>query len=157
MLPASPPRAAAVEAGGVGPKTRRVGPTGRTSGGSLATPQKLAQEVRDSPHFYISSTLPPTTNVRLIPTYDPTSILHLHGAEKVSPEDCRSGSEHTLVCREHLPADLKCRICSLFGLEETRAREGVGSYEILVPQATMKQIHQSRQCRHQNSEMRAWQ
>jgi len=43
----------------VGTKIRRVGPTGRTPGGSLATPQKLAQEVRDSPHFYIGSTLPP--------------------------------------------------------------------------------------------------
>ena len=42
----------------VGPKTRRVGPTGRTPGGSLTTPQKLAQEVRDSPHFYVGSTLP---------------------------------------------------------------------------------------------------
>ncbi|KAG2631149.1 hypothetical protein PVAP13_2NG006200 [Panicum virgatum] len=27
------------------PKTRRVGPTGRTPGGSPATPQKLAQEI----------------------------------------------------------------------------------------------------------------
>ena len=34
-------------------------PNGRTPGGSLATPQKLAQEVRDSPYFYIGSTLPP--------------------------------------------------------------------------------------------------
>src|SRR6185312_98085 len=41
------------------PKTRRVGPTGRTLGGSPAAPQKLAQEVRDSPHFYVGSTLPP--------------------------------------------------------------------------------------------------
>ena len=41
------------------PKIRRVGPTEHTPGGSLATPQKLAQEVRDSPHFYIGSTLPP--------------------------------------------------------------------------------------------------
>ena len=43
----------------VGPKTRRVGPTGRTPRGNPATPQKLAQEVRDSPHFYVGSTLPP--------------------------------------------------------------------------------------------------
>ena len=33
------------------PKIRRVGPTGHTPGGNPATPQKLAQEVSDSPHF----------------------------------------------------------------------------------------------------------
>ena len=44
--------AAALVVRPVGPKIRRVSPTGRTPGGSPATPQKLAQEVRDSPHFY---------------------------------------------------------------------------------------------------------
>ena len=49
------------------PKTRRVGPTGRTPGESPATLQKLAQEVRDFPLTFILVQLSPTTNVGLIP------------------------------------------------------------------------------------------
>ena len=48
---ADEPRVMMVDARGVGLKTRRVGPTGRTPGGSPATPQKQAQEMSDSPHF----------------------------------------------------------------------------------------------------------
>ena len=40
------------------PKITRVGPTGHTPGGSPATPQNLAQEVREFPYFYVGSTLP---------------------------------------------------------------------------------------------------
>ena len=76
-----PEAARRAEPGHVGcrPKTRRVGPTGRTPGGNPPTPQKLAQEVRDSPYFYVGSTLPPTTNVGLIPTRCPSHHLPFSG------------------------------------------------------------------------------
>ena len=55
------------------PKTKRVGPTGHTPGENPATPQKLAQEVRDSPPLLCWFNSPPTTNVGLIPTISPVT------------------------------------------------------------------------------------
>ena len=85
------------------PKTKRVGPTGRTSGGNPAIPKKLAQEVRDSPHFYVGSTLPHTTNVGLIPTI--SLVTHWYSLALTGPTpQSTSDRLHTRAHTDLIPA-----------------------------------------------------